>query len=87
MEIHYKGVLEMAFMRFGSRKEWEDGIRKLFCLPAVIICPLLGAGLLRGVTPALLSFIIGGAVGGAFAYIFSEGLIQLLRRIWPPKQQ
>jgi hypothetical protein len=72
--------------RLGNRDEWEKGIRMIFLLPAMLVCPFLGAGLLRNEVSPGVGMVIGGAVGGAMSYVFAECFLMLLRFLWPPKQ-
>ncbi len=77
----------MPLLRVGTRDDVERAIKMVFVLPAILICPLAAAGLLKDRMPVFLAFVLGGMVGGAISYPIGEGAVRLTRLMWPPRTE
>lgn len=75
----------MAFFKLGKRDDLEKGIKMLFFIPALMLCPLITAGLLKDQIPTFFGFVLGGAIGGVIAFLISQAIINIINSIWPKK--
>jgi hypothetical protein len=66
----------------GNREDVEKAIRMLFVLPVALTCAIVADRLLK---MGLLGVVAGGAVGGGVGGLLGEGVVRLLRKLWPPR--
>ena len=73
-------------IEFGDREAVEKAIRMLFLIPIALLGAAVAAGLLKDYLPGLMGAVIGGAVGGGIGGALGEGVVQLCRKLWPPRE-